>query len=115
MKIFFDFDDVLFNSKQFKEDYFSIFKKRGVSRKIFEACYYDPLDERNIKLYDPMGHIKRVCSEIGIDVTTLEAEISAFVADTSDYVFADVVGALARFQRKQLCIVSFSTDRRAHV
>ncbi|EKE11173.1 MAG: hypothetical protein ACD_15C00133G0024 [uncultured bacterium] len=108
MKIFIDFDDVLFNTKRFKEDYFKIFKKKGVSKKIFKECYFDPLDNRDIKNYDPMSHIKRVCERIKIDVDALEKEIENFTADTGKYVFSDVAEFLDKFEKKELDIISFS-------
>lgn len=108
MRIFIDFDDVLFNTKKFKEDYFKIFKKRGVSRKIFDECYFNPLDNESIKVYDAMEHIKRICARVKIDALVFEQEISDFVEDTSQYVFSDVAETLKKFQKKDLTIVSFS-------
>ena len=35
MKVFIDFDDVLFNTRDFKRDLINIFIKNGVSRKQF--------------------------------------------------------------------------------
>jgi FMN phosphatase YigB (HAD superfamily) len=108
MKIFIDFDDVLFNTKKFKEDYFKIFKKRGVSKKVFKECYFDPLDSRDIKNYDPTSHIKRVCGKIKIDASTLKKEIENFTADTRKYVLFDVMDFLDKFEKKDLNIISFS-------
>lgn len=108
MRIFIDFDDVLFNTKKFKEDCFGIFQGKGVSRKIFDECYYDPLDNRNIKVYDVRGHISRICKKMGLDAAVFEEEVGAFVADTSQYVFSDVAETLKKFHKKDLNIISFS-------
>jgi FMN phosphatase YigB (HAD superfamily) len=108
MKIFFDFDDVLFNTKEFKEGYRSIFEKRGVSKKIFEECYYDPLDEGNIKKYDIISHIERICRKTNQDCIIFEKEAEDFVIDTSRFVFSEVPEILGHFPRKDLNILSFS-------
>ena len=108
MKIFIDFDDVLFNTKKFKKGCFEIFKKNGVPKKIFDECYYDPLDNRSIKVYDVTGHIDRICERVGLSPSIFREEVDSFVADTSQYVFPDVFGVLEKFQKKELCIVSFS-------
>lgn len=108
MKIFFDFDDVLFNTKKFKADCFSIFQGRGISREFFDECYYDPLDAANIKIYDVVKHIERVCRKTGSDCSVLEHEVAAFVSDTKRYVFPDVLGVLGGFRKEDLEILSFS-------
>lgn len=108
MLIFLDFDDVLFNTKKFKDDYFKLFKKRGVSKKIFEEFYYDPLDKRKTKNYSPASHIKRVCEMVSLDYSEFEKSIFKFTSDTSNYVFKDVVDFLDNFSKKDLCLISFS-------
>lgn len=108
MKIFFDFDDVLFDTRRFKEDYFRIFEKHGVSRKIFDECYYEPLSKEKIKNYNPENHIRRVCKKTGIKLSVFEKEIGIFLQDTSEYVFEEVDEALKNFKRDELAIISFS-------
>jgi FMN phosphatase YigB (HAD superfamily) len=108
MKLFFDFDDVLFNTKKFKEDCYAIFKKKGVSRSFFDECYYDPLDTASIRVYDVVKHIERICQKTNRDCSILEHAVAIFVADTKKYVFADVSDVLSGFHKKDLDILSFS-------
>lgn len=108
MLIFLDFDDVLFNTKKFKNDYFGIFKKYGVTKEIFEECYYDALINSNLKFYSPDAHIERVCGKMPIDLKSLKRDASAFTKDTEKYVFSDVVPFLLNFSKKNLFLISFS-------
>lgn len=108
MLIFLDFDDVLFNTAKFKEDYFKLFKKRGVSKEIFEKCYYDPLDSRKTKTYSPISHVKRICQVVPLDYVEFEKDIRQFTSDTSQYVFQDVSRFLDNFSKKELYLISFS-------
>lgn len=108
MFIFFDFDDVLFNTKDFREDYFKLFKKAGISKKVFEECYYDPLDKSNIKTYSPVKHIERICKREGLDSLKIRNDIKDFIGNTKKYVFGDVSIFLDKFNKKNLGIVSFS-------
>ncbi|MFA7209535.1 MAG: HAD hydrolase-like protein [Parcubacteria group bacterium] len=108
MKIFIDFDDVLFNTKKFKDDYLEVFAAYGISKEVFERFYYDPQSVGGIKKYDPIRHIGRIFKkekEIG---KNLEKSVMDFVSDTSRYVFPDVTGFLKKFRKEELFIVSYS-------
>lgn len=108
MLIFLDFDDVLFNTSKFKDEYFRLFKKNGVSRDIFEECYYDPLDKNKTKTYSPIGHINRICKRINFNHANFEKLIFDFTNDTKKYVFKDVFYFLQNFIKNDLFIISFS-------
>lgn len=108
MLIFLDFDDVLFHTKKFRKDYFKLFKKNGISKKIFEECYYDPLDNGENRNYSPIGHISRICKRVDFDYINFEKIISDFTSDTKNYVFSDVVNFLQNFSKNDLYIISFS-------
>lgn len=108
MLIFLDFDDVIFNTKEFRKDYFNLFKKKGVSKKIFEEFYYDPLDKKKIKIYHPTHHIKRICDKKSLNFEGLKNEVVRFIDDTSGYVFGDVGDFLNKFSSRNLYMISFS-------
>ena len=108
MLIFLDFDDVLFNTRKFKDDYFDLFKKRGVTKDVFEKFYYDPLDKRNTKSYSPIGHIKRVCRQAQLNYSEFEEDVMQFTRNTDRYVFNDTIKFLENFSKKELCLISFS-------
>lgn len=111
MKIFIDFDDVLFNTEKFKIEYFRIFKSFGIPEKIFDECYYDPLRNSGIKEYNPKNHIQRILEKTGSDFPLLEEKIIDFVSDTGAYIFPDVENFLKNFKKEDLFIVSFSLTR----
>ena len=108
MLIFLDFDDVLFNTRKFKDDYFDLFKKRGVTKDVFEKFYYDPLDKRNTKSYSPVGHIQRVCRQSQLNYSEFEEDVMQFTRNTDRYVFNDTIKFLENFSKKELCLISFS-------
>lgn len=108
MLIFLDFDDVLFNTRKFKDDYFDLFKKRGVAKDVFEKFYYDPLDKRRTKSYSPIGHIQRVCRQAQLNYPEFEKEVMRFTKYTNHYVFKDTVKFLENFSKEELYLVSFS-------
>lgn len=112
VKIFIDFDDVLFNTKKFKNDYFSIFKKNGISKKVFEDCYYDESEEgKDVKKYDPIRHVKKACEISKVKINILQKDINRFIKDTSRYVFSDTDDFLNSFRKKDLCLISFSKTK----
>jgi FMN phosphatase YigB (HAD superfamily) len=109
MKIFIDFDDVLFNTKKFRTDYLNIFKKHGISKKVFEVCYYSAVkSKKNIRQYNPVKHIERLTKLNNINPVALQKDVINFVKDTSKYIFNDVGIFLERFKKRDLIIASFS-------
>jgi FMN phosphatase YigB (HAD superfamily) len=109
MKIFIDFDDVLFNTKKFRTDYLNIFKKYGISKRVFEVCYYSATEsKKNIRQYNPVDHIERVAKLNSIDLPALQKDVTNFVKDTSEYIFNDVGSFLGGFKKRDLIIASFS-------
>lgn len=109
MKIFLDFDDVLFETKKFKEDYFKLFERHKISREVFDECYYDHEQKsKNVRAYDPMKHIGRICERAQVDISKIKPQIEMFTKDTSRYVFSDVENFLKNFKRNELYIISYS-------
>lgn len=107
MLIFLDFDDVLFNTNKFKDGYFELFKKKGVSREIFEKFYYNSTTDK-VERYRPVSHVKRVCKELKLNYSDFKKDVLEFVGNTSEYIFKDTVNFLDNFYKKELCLVSFS-------
>jgi len=108
MKIFIDFDDVLFNTKRFKLGYLKCFEKYGVSKEMFDECYYDPLSRGSIKKYDPAKHIRRIFAKHKNIKRELEKEIVKFTTDTKKYIFPDVLEFVKKNKRNDLFIISYS-------
>ncbi|MDD5464183.1 MAG: hypothetical protein PHP62_03470 [Candidatus Moranbacteria bacterium] len=107
MKIFIDFDDVIFNTKKFREDLEALFDLNGVSKEIFQKYYIDPNDQRAIKTFNPWLQVKRISGNVDIDTDKLTKAIDAFVLDVSAYVFEDVLEFTKTFGSKNICVVSY--------
>jgi len=109
MKIFIDFDDVIFNAKNFKNDLKKIFYKFGISEKLFDQSYYNyPPNKKDtrVKTYVPEKQIKTIKKEIYLDDIQLQCEFEKFITNTKKYVFPDVVSFLNNFSKKQLFLIS---------
>lgn len=108
MKVFIDFDDVIFNTGQFKHDFKNMFLKNGISAEIFDKYYSDPNDSRAIKTFDPWLQIERICdNEIKLDRENLHNLVHKFITDISIYLFADVLDFVQTIGAKNIVIVSF--------
>ncbi|KKQ53492.1 MAG: hypothetical protein US70_C0003G0035 [Parcubacteria group bacterium GW2011_GWD2_38_11] len=108
MKIFIDFDDVIFNTKKFKTDFKNMFIENGISDEIFDKYYNDPNDPRAIKTFDPWRQIECIYNnESGIDKEKLNKLVYEFIADMSAYIFADVADFVRAVGAENISIVSF--------
>jgi FMN phosphatase YigB (HAD superfamily) len=113
MKILIDFDDALFFTKAFKEDFIKIFKKFGVSDEQFHKSYkaYKTIKHKNISQYDPAKQIKILEDEAGIDGKALSKSLDNFLANTSRFVFKDVSPFLKSTKKENLYLISFGSAR----
>jgi FMN phosphatase YigB (HAD superfamily) len=107
MQIFIDFDDVIFNTKKFREDLAKIFSAYGISREKYESSYYDPNDERSIKMHDMGDQIQRLKKNHVFDERDLRKSLNDFMQDSSSYVFLDVIPFINLHKKDSLCILSF--------
>lgn len=82
MKIFIDFDDVLFNTKDFKEDLLAVFVKNGITKEQFKDSYWG-------KTYNLEKQIESIKKEYDVDSEKLEKDINSFLKDLKKYVFQD--------------------------
>lgn len=111
MKIFIDFDDVIFNTGKFKKELVRIFLNNGVANDVFEKYYYDyPIRQKNGKLkkYDPREHIRRIKESIRIPTADLEKALDKLTGDTREYVFRDVEDFLKNFNKNDSYLVSYA-------
>lgn len=107
MKIFLDFDDVIFNTKEFVEDIKKIFRKNGVSDEIFSKYYYDYPQKGNVRKYNLTKHLARIKEKTGIESKSIREEIDNLIADTKKYLFKDL-SLLFNLGNADLYLVSFS-------
>ncbi|KKP96309.1 MAG: hypothetical protein US25_C0011G0007 [Candidatus Moranbacteria bacterium GW2011_GWE1_36_7] len=108
MKVFIDFDDVIFNTKNFKHDFKNMFFENGISNEIFDKYYNDPNDSRAIKTFDPWLQIERIYdNEVEVDREKLNNLVRKFISDMSGYIFVDVLAFVNIVGVKNIFIVSF--------
>ncbi len=109
MKIFIDFDDVLFNTRDFSAYLKEFFAKAGISQELFQQYYYDPVDQANgnVKLFNPEGLLARLEKYEKIKVDSIQADFEAQLQDLRRFVFADVQAFLVAMGKENLYVVSF--------
>ena len=113
MIIFFDFDDVLFNTKKFVGDIKKIFEKNGVSEEIFLKYYKEPETEKNkgiIRKYNPYKQIERI-KALGLEIENIEKDFMKLVGNTKKYVFKEGIEFLNEVRDEELYIISFGDSR----
>ena len=113
MKIFVDFDDVIFNAKKFKQDFIRVFRRNGITRSEFENSYYTFQKKAQMegRYYDPKKQIEVLRRRNSIDHAKLGREVDAFMADLEKYVFRDVSNFLENFQKKDLYLISYGHEK----
>lgn len=112
-KIFLDFDDVIFNTREFVVDYKKIFHSLGISEDLFKKYYYGYPVKKSGKImkYNPYEHLKRIEKNFNINTKELKKEIDGFVKDTARYIFSDVHDFLESFSKKELFLLSYGETK----
>lgn len=106
--IFIDFDDVILNTKKFKEDLFGIFSAYRISREEYENTYYDPSDQSPVKMHSMGDQIQRLQKNNFFDEKYLRKDLeNFFTKNTSHYVFADVFDFVASHKNDEMCVLTF--------
>lgn len=110
MKIFIDFDDVIFNTYKFKNKFFSIYREAGFTRKEVETA------SRNIssvvpkskeKPYSPHLHIKELKKIRPFNEVETENNVNKFLKDLRPYVFSDCLKLLESVSKNDLYLLSY--------
>ena len=111
MKIFIDFDDVLFYSKKFIQDEKKIFRKYKISEELFQKHYYQYRKDKKgnlIRIYNLKKQLRGIKKEKKMDIEPIRKELEVFLKDTGKYIFNDVENFLKKFEKKNLFIISYS-------
>jgi FMN phosphatase YigB (HAD superfamily) len=113
VKIILDFDDVLFNTKEFRSDLKNIFLKNGVPKKVFEKCYYGStkITKRKLEKYDVIKHIQAIEKEMGIKADNIKKEINGLIKNCQKYIFNDSIVFLNYFSKKNIFLISYTNTR----
>lgn len=118
MKVFFDLDDVLFDTRSFVGAISDIFERRGVSRDAYARTYGLARVVGNdvVKVYSFREHVAILQGrfpELTLDAEFLFGQYEALFFDTSRYVFPDVAEVLSDLKKcgASLYVVSFGIPK----
>lgn len=111
MIVFLDFDDTLFNTRDFIRDFESIFTRRGIAsdvyRKTHQSAYH--LMEDGGSVYDVELHLQNVWTQDNdFDIDAVRQEVASFLENTSHYVFSDMRPFLKKAQEKNIHVYVLS-------
>jgi len=109
MKIFIDFDDVIFNTKRFRADFQHIFSPFGITEDIFTKNYYNyPPNKKEypVRTYILEKHLSKINQVVDFARPLLQKNIHIFLQDTQKYVFPDVESFLQKFSPAELFLIS---------
>lgn len=96
MKLFIDFDGVLFNSKSFREELISQFEKSGFSRQeVFDTYNAECLDGN----YSPADHLERLKEIRDFNLKMAQARADSLVKRSKSYLYDDVLGSLKNISK----------------
>lgn len=106
MKVFLDFDDVIFNTKDFVIELRNLFASHGVTEDIFKKYYYD---EKNpeVKIFNPWATLKRIEENEKRDVSALRKKFEDLLLNLSWCMFPDVEKFLKFVGKDNVFLISF--------
>lgn len=112
MKIFFDFDDVLFNTQAFVDENFKVFARYGVSAELYRETYVAARQLGNewVKVYNMDAHLETLKDLVpGFDAESVRAGVEKTLSDTSHFVFPEVEACLRKLKERgcELYVISF--------
>jgi FMN phosphatase YigB (HAD superfamily) len=107
MKIFIDFDDVIFNTKQFRDYLGKFYAENGVSHELVQKYYYDSGDANPIKVFNPWGLFARLEKYEGMDISKLRENFENQLKELDRFVFADAKPFLIKIGKENVHLVSF--------
>lgn len=109
MKIFIDFDDVIFNTELLKKRLGKIFLKNGVSRELFKESYQQ-LKKRE-KIYSPVKHLEFLVKHSHIDSRKVLIDLKKLMKNLKPHVFNEARTFLKHFPRNSLYLLSYGDLR----
>jgi len=107
MKIFVDFDGVIFNTKLFKKSLIKIFSENGISKKDFDKSYQQ-FKKQKIP-YSPIKHIEFLSNDKNCRYKTdrFYNDILKFLKNLKLYIFKDAEIFLKSFSKNNLYLLSY--------
>ncbi len=113
MKIFIDFDDVLFCTRDFKIDFKKVFENEGISSEEFEETYQTVRKSNDgVDGYNYDEHISILDKRGVAEKNVLEKAINDFLVNTEKYIFDDAINFLEKSKERgiELFMISFGSD-----
>lgn len=108
MKIFLDFDDVIFNSKRFSADLRKVFVSSGISEADFWRDYLDyPVKGKTgIRKYNAWHHLE-LLRRRGADTADVAKKLDRFMRQVQQYLFPDIRKFFRAAGKKDIFVVSY--------
>ena len=107
MKVFIDFDDVIFNAKEFRSYLKDFFESNGISEELFQKYYYSSSDLGEIKLFDPEGLFLSLEKYEKMKVDELRINFADYIKNLSKFIFEDAYDFFEKIGRSNLYLISF--------
>lgn len=109
MKIFIDFDDVLFNTGEFNSQFERAFGSCGVTRALFLSTYKKARERKGIYNYSFDRHLALLECDHGFDSRKIITAVTDLSRSAEKFVFSDAEDLLVALQGKghELYLVSF--------
>jgi hypothetical protein len=103
MKIFFDFDDVLFHTQAFVDETRKVFEQQGVSEGLYRETYAAArrLGNDFLKVYSLDIHLETLADIVpGFNGDEVRRGVGQVLSDTRPYLFPDVEACLRELARR---------------
>ncbi len=109
MKIFVDFDGVIFDSIKFRKSLKKVFVKSGVSIFNYDSTFniFSSTTTKKNTAYSPKKHINKLEKIEKINRKKIERNLKNFYGDLKKFVFPDAIHFLGKFNPDELFILSF--------
>jgi FMN phosphatase YigB (HAD superfamily) len=107
MKIFIDFDDVIFNTKEFGADLKIFYDRNDITQEMVQKYYYAAEDCGGIKLFDPEEMFARLEKYEKMNASMLSKDFAKYIKNLSKFVFSDVSDFLEFAGKENVYLISF--------
>jgi len=114
MIVFFDFDDVLFHTNQFRKDLKGVFKEQGITEEFFVQSYIaikKSFSGGKMRTYDFDRHVKELHGYTSFDEKKLRDSVDVFLRGSGKYLFSDSLLIIKDIKNRgdRVAIVSYGT------
>ncbi len=109
MIIVVDFDGVLLDDKRFKEEKLRLFRKLGVSTRLYREAY-EAVKKKKGGAYDFHTHLKEIKKRyVAFSISAAERVTDRFIRISHRFVYRDAVAFLAFWRKRNVPLILLST------